>query len=68
MKFKLAIAMAAAMFTATLTIGSAKADEFNECFSACVYQYQACIRATPDKEALCRAYDRQCKAACGAFN
>jgi hypothetical protein len=68
MKFKLAFAMAAAVFAGTFAFGSAKAWVVPDpvCFGNCVQQLRACLAATPDKADLCYAYDRQCKLACGS--
>jgi hypothetical protein len=69
MKFKLALALAAAMFVGSFTISTARADDYPDpaCFRACVQQYQACLQATPDKAALCWAFRQQCLAGCGTF-
>jgi plasmid maintenance system killer protein len=70
MKFKISIALAMAVFAASFTINSARAEDDPEvqCILRCHQQYQLCMQYTPEKAQLCYFARLECLGNCGIYN
>jgi hypothetical protein len=68
MKYKFAVAVAAAVFAASFTLGTARAQAASQCNAACFKQYRLCMEYTPHMAPQCFEIRRQCLNDCDYSN